>query len=110
MVDQLRVNRRNRHKRGVVGIGDGRYLVVSVDARTRRLRVVSYIDNLVNLFVADELSDVPMDEVLRRADTDTVGRSRQVYRERPDPHFRTYGPKTRRGFLNLLKLTRGRIT
>ncbi len=27
---------------------------------------------------------------------------RQEYRERPDPAFLTYGPKTRREFLNLL--------
>jgi hypothetical protein len=54
--------------------------------------------------------EIPVEEVLKRADTDTIGRSRQVYREQPDPHFQTYGPKTRREFLNLLKLTGGRIT
>ncbi|MEJ2534081.1 MAG: amidohydrolase family protein [Gammaproteobacteria bacterium] len=53
---------------------------------------------------------IPIEEVLKRADTDDIGQSRLAYRERPDPHFRTYGPKTRREFLNLLKLTGGRIT
>jgi hypothetical protein len=28
-------------------------------------------------------------------------------RERPDPHFRTYGPKTRRQFLHLLACNGG---
>lgn len=53
---------------------------------------------------------IPVEEVLKRAESDTIGRSRQVYRERPEPHFQTYGPKTRREFFNLLKLTGGRIT
>ena len=26
-----------------------------------------------------------------------------AYQERPDPHFATYGPKTRREFFNLLR-------
>ena len=33
-----------------------------------------------------------------------VSRQRAEYREAPDPKFLTYGPKTRREFLNLLKL------
>jgi hypothetical protein len=33
---------------------------------------------------------------------DRVARARAEYRERPDPSFVTYGPKTRREFLNLL--------
>ncbi len=33
---------------------------------------------------------------------DEIARERLAYRERPDPHFRTYGPKTRREFMNLL--------
>jgi hypothetical protein len=41
-------------------------------------------------------------EVLRRAGGDAVERRRQAYRERPDPHFLTRGPRTRREFLNLL--------
>jgi len=54
--------------------------------------------------------EIPLEEVLQRADTDAIGRSRQVYRERPDPHFGTYGPKTRREFFELLRLTGGKIT
>ena len=33
---------------------------------------------------------------------DALARQRDDYRERPDPHFRTHGPRTRREFLNLL--------
>ena len=32
---------------------------------------------------------------------DAIKVAREAYRERPDPHFLTYGPKTRREFLNL---------
>lgn len=53
---------------------------------------------------------IPLDEVLKRADTDTIGKERTAYRANPDPHFRTYGPRTRREFMNLLRLTGGKIT
>ena len=33
---------------------------------------------------------------------DRIARERLAYRERPEPHFLTYGPKTRREFLKLL--------
>ncbi|MBT8446558.1 MAG: amidohydrolase [Gammaproteobacteria bacterium] len=42
-------------------------------------------------------------EMRRRAGADAIGRQRAVYLEEPDPHFLTYGPKTRRQFLNLLR-------
>jgi hypothetical protein len=41
-------------------------------------------------------------EVQRRTRRDTVAGERLAYREHPEPHFRTRGPKTRREFLNLL--------
>lgn len=53
---------------------------------------------------------IEMDEVLQRASTDPLTTEKQAYRENPQPHFETYGPKTRREFLNLLKLTGGRIS
>lgn len=34
---------------------------------------------------------------------DRVATARQRYREHPDPHFRTYGPRTRREFMNLAR-------
>ncbi len=37
-----------------------------------------------------------------RARRDAVAGERVAYREQPEPHFRTRGPKTRREFLNLL--------
>jgi len=45
--------------------------------------------------------------VLKRARRDAVGRRRAEYREDPDPHFRTFGPKTRRDFLALLRARGG---
>ncbi|NIP17307.1 MAG: amidohydrolase family protein [Xanthomonadales bacterium] len=53
---------------------------------------------------------ISLDEALLRAENDPVSQSRLAYREDPQPHFDTYGPKTRREFLNLLRLTGGKIT
>ena len=43
---------------------------------------------------------IPRD-VLKKHLKDRVAAAREEYRERPDPSFATYGPKTRREFLNL---------
>lgn len=40
-------------------------------------------------------------EVKRYTARDPVAHKRAVYLERPDPHFRTYGPRTRREFLRV---------
>ena len=40
-------------------------------------------------------------EVVRKHVKDRVALERGEYRERPDPTFLTYGPRTRREFLNL---------
>jgi predicted TIM-barrel fold metal-dependent hydrolase len=50
---------------------------------------------------------VDVDEVLKRADRDAIERRRAAYRERPEPHYLTYGPKTRRQFLANLKARGG---
>jgi predicted TIM-barrel fold metal-dependent hydrolase len=42
-------------------------------------------------------------EVKKHTRADEVARQRQAYLERPEPHFQTYGPKTRREFLALLR-------
>ncbi len=42
---------------------------------------------------------INVDEVLKRARRDRIERRRAEYRAAPDPHFLTYGPKTRREFL-----------
>ena len=42
---------------------------------------------------------IAVDEVLRRATNDDLGCRRAEYRENPDPHFLTFGPKTRREYL-----------
>ena len=38
---------------------------------------------------------------------DSISRERNAYLENPQPHFETYGPKTRREFLSLLNQTKG---
>ncbi|MDJ0949527.1 MAG: amidohydrolase family protein [Alphaproteobacteria bacterium] len=50
---------------------------------------------------------IDVDEVLKRARSDEVERRRADYRERPDPHFMTFGPRTRREFLANLKARGG---
>ncbi len=46
---------------------------------------------------------INVDEVLKRARHDVIERRRTEYRENPDPHFLTFGPKSRREFLANLK-------
>jgi predicted TIM-barrel fold metal-dependent hydrolase len=45
---------------------------------------------------------ISAEEMKLRARRDAVAGERLAYLERPQPHFRTRGPKTRREFLNLL--------
>ena len=42
-----------------------------------------------------------LDKHLKKPNGDKVARDREEYRQHPDPTFVTYGPKTRRQFLNL---------
>jgi predicted TIM-barrel fold metal-dependent hydrolase len=42
---------------------------------------------------------IELDEVIRRAAADPIGRERPAYREDPDPHYLTFGPRDRREFL-----------
>ena len=47
-------------------------------------------------------------EVMRNfAGRDRIARERLAYRERPEPHYLTYGPRTRREFLSLLRRNGG---
>lgn len=48
-----------------------------------------------------KLYPVPAEVLQKHLGGDKVALAREEYRERPDPHFETYGPKTRREFLNL---------
>ncbi len=50
---------------------------------------------------------IKVDEVLLRAQRDEIGRRKVEYREDPDPHFLTFGPKNRRDFLTNRKLRGG---
>jgi uncharacterized protein len=45
---------------------------------------------------------ISADEVKKRMRRDRVARERENYLNQPEPHYLTYGPKTRREFLNLL--------
>lgn len=50
---------------------------------------------------------IDVGEVLKRARNDRIERRRADYRADPDPHFLTFGPKTRREFLANLKARGG---
>ena len=50
---------------------------------------------------------VQSEEVRMRARNDPIYRRRQAYRRAPNPHYLTYGPKTRRDFLRLKRLGGG---
>jgi uncharacterized protein len=52
---------------------------------------------------------ISADEVKKHSRADGVARERLAYREHPAPHYLTYGPKTRREFLNLLRWNRGSL-
>jgi predicted TIM-barrel fold metal-dependent hydrolase len=54
--------------------------------------------------------EIDMDEVLLRASNDPLTKAKTAYAENPQPHFKTYGPKTRREFLNLMRVTGGKIS
>ncbi len=47
-------------------------------------------------------------ELRRRTGADAVADEKAAYLERPTPSFKTYGPRTRREFLDLLRLNGGR--
>ena len=51
--------------------------------------------------------DISVEQVRKYAQADHVAQQRVHYSEQPQPHFRTYGPKTRREFLNLLRWNGG---
>lgn len=50
---------------------------------------------------------IDVEEVRQRAGRDRVGKQRAHYRSAPDPHFLTFGPKTRREFAALFKARGG---
>ena len=47
------------------------------------------------------------EEMKKHTRADGVAQERHVYREQPDPRYLTYGPRTRREFLNLLRWSGG---
>ncbi|HEU5261177.1 MAG TPA: amidohydrolase family protein [Gemmatimonadales bacterium] len=53
--------------------------------------------------------NISAEELKLRSGNDRIGRQRGEYRADPDPLFLTYGPKTRREFLNLLSWKGGKL-
>ena len=51
---------------------------------------------------------ISADEVKKHTRADCITEERFAYRRRPEPHYLTYGPKTRREFLNVLNWNGGR--
>jgi len=51
--------------------------------------------------------NISAEEVMLRAGADRIANHRLAYRQNPDPHFQTFGPKTRREFLDFLKISGG---
>jgi uncharacterized protein len=51
---------------------------------------------------ASRVYAISADDVRKHTRADSIARERVAYLEHPEPHYRTYGPKTRREFMNLL--------
>jgi predicted TIM-barrel fold metal-dependent hydrolase len=56
---------------------------------------------------ATRIYPVSPDVLKKLAGEDRIARERAAYRENPEPHYLTYGPKTRREFLSLLRRSGG---
>ncbi|WP_227010126.1 amidohydrolase family protein [Pelagibius marinus] len=50
---------------------------------------------------------IDVEEALRRARRDAIERRRSAYRQQPNPHYLTFGPRTRRAFLANLRARGG---
>lgn len=48
--------------------------------------------------------NISAEEIAQHLAADSISQRRMAYLENPQPHFKTYGPKNRREFLNFLKL------
>ena len=56
---------------------------------------------------ATRIYPVSPDVLKKLAGEDRIAQERAAYRENPEPHYLTYGPRTRRAFLNLLRRSGG---
>ena len=50
---------------------------------------------------------ITAEEVQKYARNDRIAQEKLAYSERPEPHYLTHGPKSRREFLNLLSWNGG---
>ena len=53
---------------------------------------------------------ISADDVKKHTRADSITRERVAYLQHPEPHYQTYGPKTRREFMNLLRWNGGSRT
>jgi uncharacterized protein len=51
---------------------------------------------------ASRIYAISADEIKKHTRADRISKERHAYRDHPEPHYLTYGPKTRREFLSLL--------
>jgi uncharacterized protein len=56
---------------------------------------------------AARIYSISADELKKHTRADAVAQERYAYQDHPEPHYLTYGPKTRREFLNLLRWNGG---
>jgi uncharacterized protein len=56
---------------------------------------------------ATRIYAISADELKKHTRADAVAQERYAYQDHPEPHYLTYGPKTRREFLNLLRWNGG---
>jgi len=59
---------------------------------------------------ASRVYGISADDVKKHTRADSIARERIAYLEHPEPHYQTYGPKTRREFMNLLRWNGGSRT
>lgn len=53
---------------------------------------------------------ISIEEVQKRTAADKIAKTRLAYAPHADPHFETYGPRTRRDFMRMLALNGGEIS
>lgn len=58
---------------------------------------------------AARIYNISTNDILRSVRNDAIAIAQENYRNNPTPHFRTYGPRTRREFFDLLSATKSPI-
>ncbi len=58
---------------------------------------------------AARIYNISTDDILRSVRNDAIAIAQENYRNNPTPHSRTYGPRTRREFFDLISATKSPI-